>query len=415
MTCKVDKEVHVRSENGKPISVVAITRRSANPSEWIEVISQGPLGAERLWRISNDSGRTWESFEPAGMPPARKPIEGTRVISHWQSGLFRDEEHNVLISGWLKATMDESMMGHLDSGGLSTRKMYYQISRDGGKNWGELCPIIEGEYDRNNWPDGVGCYGGNVDINQGITLTDNSILFVTFKFRHFPETGSIESPEGGWWLAAGTVKCKWIDSGLNCEFGQWLTIDRDKSSRGLCEPTVVELSDGRVLMIMRGEKPVKTDFPGVKFYSVSHDSGMTWSEPKILTYEDGSPMYSSSAMVQVFRWNACDGIYLITNILERDDIIRECDPRYPIQIAKLNEETLCVEKDSITVIEDRQSEQAANIRFSNFVHMEDRQTGALRIYMTACPGNVGKKSGDNVPLDSYEYTINEKRRESDGK
>ena len=343
MLYKIDKKVHIKSDNGKPSAVVAVTQRSSNPSEWIEVISLGELGAELLWRVSNDSGQTWKSFEPVGTPPARQSIEGTKVISHWQTGLFRDEQNDLLIAGWLRNSRDESIVSHLDNEGISSRKMYYQISRNGGKNWGELYPIIEGEYDKGNWPDGIGCYGGMVDFNQGCILNDGALLCPTWKFRYFPETDSIaEKDTGMWWLAVGALRGEWKydNSGIDGEFSSWLTLNRDKSCRGLCEPTMVELKDGRVLAVMRAGKPVDSDFSGVKFYSVSEDGGRTWSEPEVLTYEDGSPMYSPSSMVQVLRWNACNGIYLITNILDRDDIIRGCDPRYPIQIARLNEDIM---------------------------------------------------------------------------
>ncbi len=408
MNFKVEKEIHIKSENDRPVSVVAMGYCPSSANELIEVISLGELGRGYLWRCSEDNGQTWKAFEPVGIPAIREPIGGTKVISHWHSGLFADDDKNMLISGWLKGTMDESIPAYMDGEGVSSRKMYYQISRDNGRSWEGLRPIIEQEYDRENWPGGVGCYGGYVDFNQGCKIDEGTVLFPAQKMRYFPETGTIESADGAWWIAAGVLRCKYDNSHLSCEFGEWLTVDRGKSSRGLGEPTLVKLSDGRILMIMRAGKPSNGNFPGVKFYSISEDGGMSWSEPKILKYEDGSPMYSPSSMVQVFRWQATGGIYLITNILDSDDIIHNCDPRYPIQLAKINEETLCVEKDSITVIEDRKDEQAANIRFSNFVWIEDKQSGALRVYMTACPGDVGKKPGDNVPLDSFEYVISQR-------
>ncbi len=404
MSLSVEKKIHLKAENDKPVSVVAITYCSMKDNELIEVISLGELGRGYLWRRSEDNGKTWENFEPTGIPQIRNPVGGTKVVSHWQSGLFRDDTKEVLIAGWLKATMDESIVAWKDAEGLSTRKMYYQISSDGGLSWSKLYPDIEKEYDKNNWPDGIGCYAGYVDFNQGCKVNDDMILFPSHKMRYFPETQSISDKNGLWWIASSALQCKWDNSHLDCAFGSWITVGRDKSMRGLDEPTLVKLTDGRILMILRGSKP-KENFPGVKFYSVSDDNGLTWSEPAVLTYEDGKPMYSPSSMIKIFQWNAGNGIYLITNILDSDEIIRGCDPRYPLQIAKINENTLCVEKDSITIIENRRPEQAANIRFSNFCVIEDKQTGSLRVYMTACPGDVGKKPGDNVPLDSYEYII----------
>ncbi len=71
-----------------------------------------------------------------------------------------------------------------------------------------------------------------------------------------------------------------------------MSLGRDKSNRGLCEPTVVSLGGMRVLMLMRGGEV--EGFPAVKFWSVSEDSGRTWSDPQMLGYEgwqdgDGIP------------------------------------------------------------------------------------------------------------------------------
>lgn len=413
MNYKITRKIHFKAESDKPVSVVAISQRSCNPDEQIEVLSNGALGKEYIWRTSNDNGLTWLTFQPDGIPPTREELDKTKVISHWQAGLYFGETQNILVLGWMQTIRDESIIAHLDKEAVNSRKMYYQISRDGGKSWGNLCPLIQEKHCNNNWLKNPDLHAGFSDFNQGVSLDDDRIIFPAYKFCLFPETESIEDKDGKWRLASGCISCKSVDSHFKSSCSQWLTLDRDKSSRGLCEPTITKLSDGRILMLIRAGKPDNADFPGVKFYSISEDDGMTWSEPVVLTYEDGSPMYSSSSMVQVFRWESAGGIYLITNIVESDDLIRGCDPRDSIQIAKLNEETLCVEKDSITVIENRRPDQAPNIRFSNFLVIEDKQTGALKMYMTACPGDVGKKPGDNVSLDSYEYIINAKRTESD--
>ncbi len=407
MQYKIEKKTHFKSQNDKSVSVVSIAYCSSNCDELIEVISLGELGRGYLWRCSKDNGQTWKIFEPKGIPQVREQLDGTKVVSYWQAGLFYDDDRKSLIAGWLKGVMDESVPAYMDSEGLKSRRMYYQISEDGGLSWGALQELIEGEYDTKNWPNGFGCFGGYVDFNQTLKLEEGTFIVPSHKMKLFPETGTITDKEhGAWWVASTGLRCYRKNSHLDCEFGQWLTVDRSKSARGLDEPTIVNLTDGRLLMIMRGGKPFDVDFPGVKFYSVSEDGGMSWSAPEVLTYEDGSLMYSPSSMVQVFRWKAAEnGIYLVTNILDNDEIIRGCDPRYPLQIARVNEEKLCVEKDSITIIENRKPEQAPNIRFSNFCILEDRQKGVLRLFMTACPGDVGKKPGDNVPLDSYEYVI----------
>lgn len=60
----------------------------------------------------------------------------------------------------------------------------------------------------------------------------------------------------------------------------------------------------------------------------------------------------------------------------------------------------------MTVIETRnEAEGGRTIRFSNWARYEDRVTGNLILFMTGCPGNVGRHETCGVPPHNYRYEI----------
>ena len=87
--------------------------------------------------------------------------------------------------------------------------------------------------------------------------------------------------------------------------GARVEISPEVSARGLMEPEVAELKDGRLLVVWRGSTQgwdgtvAKT--PGRKFYSVSTDGGRTLSPPAEWRYDDGSSFYSPSSFHRMIR------------------------------------------------------------------------------------------------------------------
>jgi hypothetical protein len=67
------------------------------------------------------------------------------------------------------------------------------------------------------------------------------------------------------------------------------------------EPTLAALTDGRLMMVMRGSNDKKPSLPGYKWVSFSSDGGFHWSTPKPWTYHNGEPFFSPSACSQLLR------------------------------------------------------------------------------------------------------------------
>src|SRR6185295_20258873 len=88
------------------------------------------------------------------------------------------------------------------------------------------------------------------------------------------------------------------------------------STRGLGEPTIAELKDGRLLLDMRGSNdgldPVK--YPGRKWISISKDGGKNWSPVTDLRYDTGEQFYAPATFAKFIRSRKTGKLYWIGNI-----------------------------------------------------------------------------------------------------
>ena len=77
--------------------------------------------------------------------------------------------------------------------------------------------------------------------------------------------------------------------------------DPARATRGMDEPTIERLRDGRLMLILRGSNDRNPNLPSHKWVSYSTDGGMKWTTPEPWTYHDGSPFFSPSACSQLLR------------------------------------------------------------------------------------------------------------------
>src|SRR5258708_3965037 len=67
------------------------------------------------------------------------------------------------------------------------------------------------------------------------------------------------------------------------------------------EPTLAQLADGRLMMVMRGSNDRNPELPAYKWVSWSADGGVRWTTPRPWTYQggqDGQAFFSPSACSQ---------------------------------------------------------------------------------------------------------------------
>ena len=86
----------------------------------------------------------------------------------------------------------------------------------------------------------------------------------------------------------------------------------ERSSRGVLEPEVAVLGDGRLLTVIRGSNTETT--PGRKWFNVSDDGGRRISPLQELRYDDGTRFYSPSSLHRFIRSERNGKLYWLANI-----------------------------------------------------------------------------------------------------
>jgi hypothetical protein len=420
--CTVEKYLHIPS----PDPNTATTAR-------VQYIGEGFLLCERRantsssdWsdthrkRYSHDNGRTWTPWEliydkapelngfvQSGGPTQEgsgplDPVSGMLIKPVFQRIIRGDprEAMHVLWSG------DRRFSDH----------GFYQLSADNGKSWdqGHLLKYEEGpDFDPEDWGDPEyfrrnEMYIGDLCVHSNGTVIISATVPVLYRDEEdekvpvvFPST-----------YREGCV------AGAMCFVGKWdpvrkdyswrtsnrIFLPRKVSTRGLVELNLNELKDGRLLLIMRGSNvgldPLEC--PGRKWISVSSDGGITWSEVTDLRYDTGEEFYSPATMARTIRSSVTGKLYCFLNINAEPPVGN--GPRYPLQVAEINEENTCLKKETLTIIDDRHPElDSPHLQLSNFGLREDRESQLVELHLT----RLGERGGrpEIWDADTYRYVI----------
>ncbi|MBI3919970.1 MAG: exo-alpha-sialidase [Armatimonadetes bacterium] len=363
-------------------------------------------------RTSEDNGRTWSDWIPVrGNWPSREglvkseypsacchdPASGRIVQSVFQRFLIGEEGAEAIQRRWRTGQQT-----YFDHG-------YWQTSSDEGRTWTDprqrryeegpcLAPgeTPSEEYLRTNQ-----MYAGYT----AIATREGTILFpVAESPVAITDRGQSETVHG--------VRCfigKWNPEAEDyCwEVSQPITVPHRISGRGLQEPDIAELKDGRLLLEMRGSSVAveqewkgKTESPGRRWISLSSEGGRTWSMVTDLRYDTGEQFYSPSSLARLLRHSRTGKLYWFGNITPTppDGGL----PRYPLYMAELDETIPAIRKHTLTVIDDYdRGHDSAKIQLSNFGVLEDRETGVIELYMT----RYGERESHWLHADAYKYTI----------
>jgi hypothetical protein len=181
-------------------------------------------------------------------------------------------------------------------------------------------------------------------------------------------------------------------------------LPRKVSTRGLVEIDISELKDGRLLLIMRGSNVGldSLECPGRKWISISNDGGLTWSEITDLRYDTGEQFFSPATFARTLRSKATGKLYCFLNISNHPPVGN--GPRYPLQVAEIDEVKVCIKKETVTVIDDRNPGlDAANLQLSNFGLFEDRENHQVELILT----RIGERGGGSRiwDADTYRYKL----------
>lgn len=371
---------------------------------------------KQYFQRSEDNGKTWQCcgdwyhddgwYRPDAWDPdyEKSSIRQDKIIINSEPNFFLDPDENLLLRIYSQGEhYPKNSIWNGSSPFFQTNKIMCQVSRDEGFTWSEPQQVIQKgqEYNEEHWGRDFyrGKQGGLVEGTPFIKL-DNDEICVPFT-RMFSKGKHIVEE-------AACLLGRWNQdkTGLDWELSEYVSIDPKLSAGGADEPSVAKLNDGRLFMIMRASKSKITNLPSLKYYAISDNNGRTWSQAKVITYPDGSVIYSPSCLPNAFCSSKNGRLYIITTLLNQAPF-GSCDPRYPLQIAEVDQKTFGVIPETITVIEDRKPEQGEpeNIRFSNWRWHEDRETKDIVLFMTACPGNDRRTPDCGCPMHSYRYDI----------
>ena len=391
----------------KPKTAVNVHRHYVGPGPELEEIlswmsiSDTPVKPKRRWSL--DNGQTWSDFEP--LPEMVTHPQGIRV--YWGPGpCAYDPLSQATVSIWLRQTCIK---------GIGYNHCFSRISRDNGHTWSEpqLLRYEDGDdfdpkdpFKKSFLENNRAYFGQNI-----YRRADGSLLFAGVAAK-IPDNAPEPNPHNisapyrtndsrnigginfvGRWNAA-EKEYKWTGSSVS-----W--VPRHVSSRGMMEPAVAELTDGRLLTIYRcsNVKLSGSDQPGRKRFTISSDGGKTLSEVAELKYDDGTQFYSPSAYHNLIRHSHTGKLYWVGNISASP--ASGNSPRYPLIIAEVDEKNVSLKKDTVTLIDNRNKGDGSRIQLSNFALLENRQTHDLEIYLT----RLGENTSDFWGSDAYKYTL----------
>lgn len=328
--------------------------------------------------FSGDNGITWSDAEK--LEVAFKEKEGVRRL--YPAPGFADPVNGRLLSLALAGLFPSDSRGDA----VKNWTLRYRVSSDGGKTWAVDEPIIQkGDYTAKHPLDGVwigrnGFMVGHIGTRP--TRTRKGHILVPVQIPPVDDDGKLVNPGGGVrWYDAAVLIGTWSDNGrLAWDLSPRIRHDPALSTRGAFEPTVVEMPDGRVLMVVRGSNsPKLKDKPSYKWHTVSADGGFTWGPLKAWTYADGSNFFSPSSCSQLLK-HSSGKIYWLGNITPENPDGNL--PARPFVMGEVDPESLLLLRRSVVTIDDKQEADNPRLMLNNFLAHEDRKTGEIVVNMS---------------------------------
>jgi hypothetical protein len=341
-------------------------------------------------RWSSDNGQTWSEFKKI-VPSSKKLIKGIPV--HETEGACEyDPASGWLVQLWLRQVQE---------GNLWHNHTYVRYSKDLGQTW--TAPQLlryensGTDFDGENPLQATflnhneGYFGNNI-----LRRKDGTLVTV---LAHANAPHDKLNHQRAWRMGSVLFVGKWNADRKDYDWraGARVEITPDESSRGLMEPEVAELTDGRLLVVWRGSN---SKLPGHKFFSISNDNGQTLAAPAVWTYDDGTAFYSPSSYHRMIRHSVTGKLYWLGNITNQPPSGNS--PRYPLVIAQVDDKTGLLMKATVTLIDDRREGQG-DIQFSNFSLLEDRKTHHLELYLTTYGEDPDPAKW--TAADCYKYTL----------
>jgi len=340
-------------------------------------ISRSDIFDDGSMRFSEDNGRHWSEV-------TAWPTKFTHPLGTGRRDIcvgYVDANTDRFLLLWNEAVLSSDH----PTQAMCTGTIHYRISPDGGKNWSPSQQVIHAGagYDATHHLPGV-TFGKNCVMfgdltDRPLTRADGAIL-IPVQSSPVGANGEYEAHGSytytecllliGRWTAEGDIA--WTTS-------ERILADPERSSRGWIEPTMAELADGSLLMVMRGSNDNHPQMPGYRWAVRSHDGGQSWGAVTPWTYDDGVAFYSPSSCSQLVPYS--DGrLFWVGNICPQNP--HGNSPRYPLVIGEVDRTNGLLIRNSVTPIDDRQPGESEHLTLSNFYVREDRESGELVLHLT---------------------------------
>jgi BNR repeat protein len=347
------------------------------------------------FRRSSDHGRTWTS--PVEVRTGERVATGM-LRRHPRTG-FIDARAGRYIDFWIEGVLpsDDPLEG------LRNWNIHYRVSRDGGRTFGPAQQVIQDGAEYNARHPLPGIFTGKNCVMLGdmpcvpISGRDGSIL-LPVEISPLGPDGKLYNPTGGYtYTQAAVVVGRWHGDALRWHMSEVIEGDPARSTRGMVEPTIEFLNDGRLLMVLRGSNDKRPELPSYRWVSFSQDGGLHWTAAKPWTYEDGQPFFSPSACSQLIR-HSSGRLFWLGNITPENP--RGNRPRFPFVIGEVDRNSGLLMRRSVRVVDSLQPGEDAVLSLSNFYAREDRRSREIALHMTRLFAKPAAWSGD-----AYLYRI----------
>lgn len=376
----IRREVFLRSP-GKGTAVLAYaTYVKARGLEMVSVeqrMSRSDTMDIAYYRRSADNGRSWSEPEAR---PTREMRAGGTLRRHFRPGWVEPVTGRYL-EFWIEGVLpnDDPLEG------LRQWNLYYRISEDGGRTWSKTAQVLHegGEFSAQHPLPGVytgkNCVMLGDAASQPLGAAGGGIL-LPVEITPLAPDGSLYNPAGGYtYTDAAVLIGRWQGRRLLWRMSEPIQGDPKRSTRGMVEPTLGRLDDGRLIVVMRGSNDSRPELACYKWISYSSDGGRRWSRPEPWTYTTGEPFYSPSACSQLLHHSSGRLFWLgnITTVNPRGN-----RPRYPFFIGEVDRRTGLLVRDSLRLVDDRAPGESELLTLSNFFAREDRETHEIALHMT---------------------------------
>jgi len=347
-----------------------------------QLISRSDTVDVAFLRRSEDNGRTWGA---AVQVPTLEVRAGGKFRRALRGGVA--DPH----TGRLVRFQNEGLLPTDDPlEGMRQWAVTYQVSLDGGRMWPVDEPSIQrgAEFSATRPLPGVwigkNCVMVGDVASVPLVLDDGTLLLPVIVTPLGPD-GTYFNPGGGYtYTDAAVLRGRWrtepgAEGKIDWELSARVAGDPARSIRGMDEPTVAPLTDGRLLMVLRGSNGGKPALPGRKWAAYSRGDGRTWTRPEEWRYADGGEFYSPSACSQLVP-HSSGKLFWIGNIVPTNPTGNQ--PRTPLVIGEVERTTGRLRRESVRVIDERQAGDSPLLALSNFSAREDRETGEIVVNLS---------------------------------